>query len=214
MANHPETRLPPTIAIVGNNVPRADDPDRSAEIDAHSEVWRFNNAPGMSTGKQGRRTTLLWLVNSGGSMQERLEMADFPKNPAMAGTRSLAFPVHPAILREYHPEPTGAERAAGARNDWTDAAIERFGALGWAVTVLPAPHYRVACADLRLGEDEMRKRFPSTGFLATHWLFTIRPDARATVFGFTWQGWDSHSWDAEAEWFAAREREGRLTIVR
>ena len=203
-----------TIAIVGNSVPSAGGPDRSMEIDAHAEVWRFNNAPGMATGKQGRRTTLLWLVNSGGSMQERLEMPDFPTNPAMKGTRSLAFPVHPAILRAYHPEPTEEERERGARNDWTGEALERFGAGGWAVTILPAPHYRAACADLSMGEDKMRKRFPSTGYLAAHWLLTVRPEAHASVFGFTWQGWDSHAWDAEAEWFAAREREGRVRIVR
>ena len=205
--------MTPTIAIVGNSVPSDDDPDRSGEIDAHLEVWRFNNAPGITTGKQGRRTTLLWLVNSGGSMQERLEMPDFVSNPAMRGTRSLAFPVHPAMLRAYHPEPSDAERTKGARNDWTNEAMERFGGAGWAVTILPAPHYRNACSDLGMAESAMRERFPSTGYLATHWLLTVRPEARASVFGFTWQGWDSHAWDAEAEWFVAREREGRLRIV-
>ena len=205
--------MPSAIAIVGNNVPAPDDPDRSAEIDAHGEVWRFNNAPGMATGRQGARTTLLWLVNSGGSMRERLEMADFPDHPAMRGTRALVFPVHPTILRAYHPEPTPEERALGARNDWTVAALERFGER-WAITVLPAAHYRAACADLALPEREWRTRFPSTGFLAAHWLRQSRPDARATVYGFTWQGWDSHSWDAEARWFAAQEREGFLRIVR
>ena len=203
---------PPTIALVGNAVPGTEDPDRSAEIDAHAEVWRFNNAPGMAAGKQGARTTLLWLVNSGGSMRERLEMPDFPGSPPMRGTRALAFPVHPAMLRRYHPEPTPERAAAGDRNDWTGPAIEAFGAER-SVTILPAAHYDRACRALDLDEEERRRRFPSTGFLAAHWLLESRPGVRASVYGFTWAGWDSHAWDAEGAWFRDREREGRLRIV-
>ena len=202
------------VALVGNAVPGPGQPDRSAEIDGHAEVWRFNNAPGLGSGLQGRRTTLLWLVNSGGSMRERLEMADFPDHPAMRATRALAFPVHPVALRRYHLEPTPAERADGDRNDWTGPALERFGGLGWAVTVLPATHYERACTALGLEGEERRKRFPSTGYLAAHWLLESRPDARASVYGFTWAGWNAHAWTAERDWFAAREAEGRLRIVR
>ena len=205
----------PTVALVGNSVPGPNDPDRSAEIDGHEDVWRFNNAPGMAGGKQGTRTTLLWLVNSGGSMRERLEMGEaFTSMPCMGSTRALAFPVHPSILRRYHPEPSPEDAARGNRNDWTDIALDRFGAGGWDVTVLGAPHYLRACAAIGLNGKEMRERFPSTGFLAAHWLLETRPGIGARVYGFTWAGWDNHAWDAEAEWFAAREREGRLRVVR
>ena len=203
-----------TVALVGNDVPGSDAPDRSAEIDAADEVWRFNNAPGLGTGRQGTRTDLLWLVNSGGSMRERLEMADFPDHPAMQATRALAFPVHPAMLRRYHPEPGERDREAGDRNDWTGPAIERFGGLGWAITVLPATHYLAVCEALGLQETERRRSFPSTGMIAAHWLLATRPDAHAHVHGFSWEGWTSHAWDAERRWFEGREAEGRLTIVR
>ena len=199
-----------TTALVGNAVPGPDDPDRSSEIDACDEVWRFNNAPGLASGKQGARTTLLWLVNSGGSMRERLELPDFPDHPVMRSTRALAFPVHPAMLRRYHPEPSIAEAEAGDRNDWTGPALEHFGKLGWSITVLPATHYTAACDALGLTEEERHGRFPSTGFLAAHWLLTTQSGARIRTFGFTWEGWESHSWSAEREWFAAREAEGRV----
>lgn len=203
-----------THALVGNAIPLTGAPDRSAEIDAHGHIWRFNNAPNMTRGLQGARTTLLWLVNSGGSMRERLELDNFPDHPAVRATRHLAFPVHPAMLRRYHPEPDKAARAAGDRNDWTGPAIEHFGALGKAVTVLPATHYEAACEALGLDEDARRERFPSTGFLAAHWLLTEKADARARIYGFTWDGWDSHSWTAERDWFAAMEGQGRIAIVR
>ena len=201
-----------TVALVGNAVPDRHEADRSAEIDACGEVWRFNNAPGLATGKQGTRTTLLWLVNSGGSMRERLEMADFPDRPVMRSTRALAFPVHPAMLRRYHPEPSPADARDGDRNDWTGPALEHFGALGWSITVLPATHYTAACDALGLAEQKRHERFPSTGFLAAHWLLTTRPETRAHTFGFTWEGWDSHSWHAERDWFEARAAEGRVVI--
>ena len=199
-----------THALVGNAAPGA---DHAGAIDAHPAVWRFNNCPGMETGLRGARTSMLWLVNSGGSMRERLEMAGFPDHPAMRGCRALGFPVHPAMLRRYHPEPGDAERAAGARNDWTDAALERFGR-SHAITVLPAAHYGAACGAIGLGEGERRTRFPSTGFLAAHWLLTTDPDARIALYGFTWEGWDNHAWNGERRWFAAREAEERVRIVR
>lgn len=203
-----------TVALVGNAVPGRDDPDRSDAIDAHAEVWRFNNAPGMAGGKQGRRTTLVWMVNSGGSMRERLEMgAAFLAAPVMRGAPAIAFPVHPAMLRRYHPEPDAAARAAGDRNDWTTPALEHFGGAGHAVTVLPATHYEAACGALGMGEAERRRRFPSTGFLAAHWLLASRPGVTASVYGFTWAGWDAHAWAAERDWFAARAAEGRLRLV-
>ena len=202
-----------TVALVGNNVPGPADPDRSTAIEACDEVWRFNNAPGLSTGKQGCRTDLLWLVNSGGSMRERLEMPRFVDHPAMRSTKRLAFPVHPAMLRRYHPEPTPEEREAGDRNDWTQAALERFGGGGWAITILPARHYLAACDELGLNEDERRESFPSTGYLAAHWLIRTSEDAHARAFGFSWEGWSSHAWDAERDWFERQEAEGRITIA-
>ena len=202
-----------TFALVGNAVPSPDDPNHSGAIDGCDEVWRFNNAPGFAGGKQGTRTSLLWLVNSGGSMRERLEMADFPYHPVMRATRHLAFPVHPSMLRRYHPEPNEEEREGGDRNDWTGPAIERFGELGWAITVLPATHYIEACEALKLNEDERRVRFPSTGFLAAHWLLSTNPDAHVRTFGFTWQGWSSHSWTAERDWFERQHQAGRVEIT-
>ena len=197
-----------THALVGNAAPEA---DHAAAIDAHPHVWRFNNCPGMGTGLRGRRTTLLWLVNSGGSMRERLEMDGFGRHPAMRGTSALAFPVHPIMLRRYHPEPDAAARATGDRNDWTEAALDRFGATH-AVTVLPAAHYLEACAALDLREADRRTRFPSTGFLAAHWLLATDETAALALYGFTWEGWSSHSWMAERDWFAAQAASGRVRI--
>lgn len=199
-----------THALVGNAAPRA---DHAATIDAHAQVWRFNNCPGMETGLRGMRTTMLWLVNSGGSMGERLGMAGFADHPAMRGCRALGLPVHPSILRDYHPMPSWRGRLRGERNDWTDAAIDRFGETH-AITVLPGAHYRAACDDLGVDERERRRRFPSTGYLAAHWLLTGDTAARATLYGFAWEGWDAHPWDAERCWFEAREAEGRVRIER
>ena len=198
------------IAFVGNAAPVT---DHSSAIDGHAFVWRFNNCPGMETGLRGARTSLLWLVNSGGSMRERLEMEGFADHPAMRGCGVLGFPVHPTMLARYHPEPSPEERAAGDRNDWTDEAKRRFGATHHFL-VPPPEHYLAACDAIGLGEERRREVFPSTGFLAAHWHLTGNRKSSATLFGFTWEGWDAHAWDGERRWFERMERKGRVRIVR
>lgn len=209
----PPTSLPtnaPTHALVGNAAPVA---DHASAIDSHSEVWRFNNCPGIQTRLRGTRTTMLWLVNSGGSMRERLHMRGFADHPAMRGCRRIGFPVHPNVLNGYHPVPRWHERLRGARNDWTGPALQRFGATH-SVTILPEAHYFEACEAIGLRGEERRRVFPSTGFLAAHWLLATRATATVTLYGFTWEGWDSHAWDGERDWFAAREADGRVRIER
>lgn len=206
---HPTPRHP-TLALVGNAAPVA---DHSAAIDANDHVWRFNNCPGMETGLRGQRTSMLWLVNSGGSMRERLEMDGFDEHPAMRGTADLAFPVHPTVLARYHPEPSPEERAAGARNDWTDPARERWGKTHRIVT-LPPEQYDEACAAIGLAEAERSQRYPSTGFLAAHSALTRRPEMAVTLYGFTFEGWDGHAWQGEQRWLEAMEAKGRVRIVR
>lgn len=192
---------PRLVAIVGN---APDLGDHAAAIDRCDLVVRFNNASGFGAGAGGR-TTHLALVNRGGQMREWLNDAAFARRPVLAAAG--------AILLPFPPESGCASAASRDGRDWTRRAARTLRSLGKPIAVLPhALHTR---ARQHLAADGAREPNPSTGFLVAFHLHRrlASTGAHFEIYGFGFEGWPGHPWEAERRWFAAREREGRFRIV-
>ena len=77
------------MAVVGN-APLED--DRSAAIDAHDVVLRFNKAPHWH-GRAGSRLDVLVLVNHGGQMREWLEKDALHRMAQVEAARLVVLPI-------------------------------------------------------------------------------------------------------------------------
>jgi hypothetical protein len=197
-----------TVAIIGNGPL----PNGLAErIDGCECVIRFNEPP-HGVEQAGRRTDLLFLVNSGATMQRRVQDPAYLETAAFEAARRIVLPYHPLIIARYHPKPNPLSRLRGRRADWTAPAIEVFGRADKQVTLLPPQDYDAACAALGIAERERTRLFPSTGFIGL--AYAVRryppPDWRVKIAGFAWQGWKRHAWEAERAWVEARIAEGSI----
>lgn len=203
-------RMKKRMIIVGN----APLPHRRAErIDGADFVMRFNE-PSQDASVIGTRTDLLLLATSSKAMRRWLSGPDYLNSPIVRNTPEILCPLHPAIIRRYHPQPNFLSRLRGRRADWTVAAIETFGQCGKKVSVLPAQDYLAACDALAIPEPQRRRVFPSTGFIGI-WLALRDFAAEAweiELCGFAWQGWKRHAWEVEQLWITRQVEEGRLTL--
>ena len=186
------------VAVVGN-APLHE--DFSARIDACDVVIRFNSAP--EHGRNGgRKTDILFLMNSGKSMQENLADPAFLGKQVFHDAGFILLPYHPEIIRRYHPQPNFLSRLKGRKADLTWEVVRAAGDLQKRVTILPPNFYEEGCVELSIPEEERRKVFPSTGFLGILYAMRKFPLAKGdlSLYGFGWRGWKRHPWDAEREW--------------
>jgi hypothetical protein len=127
----------------------------------------------------------------------------------------VILPYHPSVIARYHPKPNPLSRLKGRRADWTEKAVDVFGAAGKEVTILPPDFYEECCEELGIGAGERRKTFPSTGFLAV--IYAMREYSPAgwaiNLFGFGWQGWKRHDWEAERKWVKAKISSEQVKVV-
>jgi hypothetical protein len=189
------------VAIVGNG-PIAE--GRAAEIDSSDLVVRFNESLN-PLDRTGTKTDLLFLANSGKHMQARLTDPAYMAFAVVQNAPKIILPYHPTIIARYHPKPNMISRLMGRRADWTAPAIDYFGRAGKEIAVLPPQFYEECCEELRINAAERHRVFPSTGFIGIRYVLKVvnaEPSA-ITLFGFTWEGWKRHAWDAEREWIAA-----------
>lgn len=204
---------PRSVALIGN----APDPiDRAAEIDAHDIVVRINKAAGFG-GPTGSRVDELVLVNSGGQMEEWLRLGSIETAPVFAAARTVRLPLHPRKIDHIRPRLSEAEREAAARDDYTDAARERFTALGKRVRLTTPGHYRASLA--ALGNTPYRRETPapSTGLVMARWwcgLMARGLPLRLHVYNFGFEGWSGHDFSAERRWFENAYEAGLLTLHR
>ena len=204
------------IAVVGNAPPTR---DHAARIDTADIVVRFNNAAGFER-ENGRKVTDLFLVNCGGQMREWLDEPGFEMRRTVRLAERVYFPIHPMTANLYDPPLTITERMQGEAQDWTMEASRRLGSAGKNVQLLPAAFFKASCEAIGTRVTS-GMRAPSTGYLATrYFLETMGLDAdcggagcRVECFGFGFDGWKGHAWDAERRWFEARENEGLLSLV-
>jgi hypothetical protein len=179
--------------------------DYGAKVDSAEVVIRFNE-PSQPPEKIGVKTDLLFLVNSGKSMQARLSNAAYLGSNLFQEARSIVLPYHPWVIATYHGSPNLFSRLKGRRADWTRKTIEVLGLLGKPVTVLPVSFYEQSCQELGIQRNDMRKVFPSTGLLGIRYALEnfAGPDWRVEICGFGWTGWKRHDWVQERDWVAQR----------
>jgi hypothetical protein len=192
----------PCVAIVGNG-PVAE--GLAARIDASDMVIRFNEPAGAPE-RIGTRTDILFVMNSGKSMQRRVSDPAYLASPAFVEAHQIILPYHPSIIARYHPKPNLLSKAKGRKADWTADAIAVFGAAGKPVTVLPTQFYEACCEELGISPDKRTTLFPSTGLIGIRYaLYELAapPDAIG-LYGFSWQGWKRHDWQRERAWADAR----------
>jgi hypothetical protein len=179
------------IAVIGNGPV---DSRSSAEIDAHDLVIRFNAC--RHYGRAGRKIDVLVLSNTGSPATKFARHDKAINREALASAKSFWLARAPELVsaeRILHP---------GDSRCWVTCDEEIIhkcvGNRPWQY--IPAETYRLAKRNL----DRYGARFddhPSTGMLA---LFHIRRalrrrfrSCRATLYGFTHQGWYRHPWAAE-----------------
>lgn len=185
---------PATLAVVGNAPEMG---DRASEIDSCDMVLRFNNAAGFG-GRAGERVTHLALVNRGGQPREWLEEG-FGQHRAVGRASEVILPF----------PPLEGDTEGVCATDEMMAALAEFPC---RVRTLSDDLHRAAHEALRHFGAEGRPN-PSTGFLLVFHLLAILPPTIAVeIFGFGFQGWPGHPWEAERRWFEAADAEGRLKL--
>jgi len=200
-----------TLIIVGNApLPR----DLSREVDAADFVVRFNE-PKQSIGMSGTRTDLLILATSSKPMQRRLRDPGFVQTPTFKAAKEVMLAYHPSIMRLYHPKPNILSRLKGRRSDWTVETIEVVGGAGKEIRLMPPQFYIDGCKELGVGEENLSKVFPSTGFFGIWHMLGECPAENWDVklCGFTWEGWKRHTWGDERSWVERQVATGRISII-
>jgi len=206
-----------TCFIIGNG---ALPYDLSSCIDKADYVLRFNEPPlpyhGGSNGWSGVKTNCLMLCNSHKPMQQKLASRQFLESPFLHGAQELVLVYHPSIIRRFFKRPLITSRLIHARKrDWTWETIEKLGSLDKKITILSPQFYLQACADLGIEGEDLKKIFPSTGYLGIRYMLQYwgLEQWTITLVGFSWQGWKRHAWQSEENWVRARIREGCLNFI-
>jgi len=194
--------------------------DLSAQIDAADYVLRFNEPPllrdEVGVGWSGSKTDCLMLCNSGKPMQLKLENPQFLHSPFVQAAQELILVYHPSIIRRFFKSPLITSRFInGRKSDWTWEAIEKLGALDKKITILSPQFYLRACADLGIEGQDMKKIFPSTGYLGICYMLRHCDLAQWSISltGFSWQGWKRHAWEMEERWVRTHIQEGHLNFI-
>jgi len=189
--------------------------DLSARIDAADYVLRFNDPP-VIQGWSGLKTDGLMLCNSGKPMQLKLADPQFLRSPFLQAASEVILAYHPAIIRRFFKRPLITSYLLhGRKRDWSWETIEKLGSLGKRITILPPQSYLQSCAELDIEGEELKKTFPSTGYLGiSHMLQQCPPEIwSVTLAGFSWQGWKRHAWQREEAWIRERIKSGQLSLI-
>ena len=198
------------LVLVGN-APLAS--NLSDIINKADYVIRFNDAP-HPVNIGGTKTDLLMIAATSKPMQKRLQEPHFIQSPIFKAAKEILLPYHTSIIEKYHPKPNILSRLKGRREDWTHQTIDIIG-LYKDIRIMSPQFYIQACADLGIAEKDMKKLFPSTGFLGIWYILqthdTEEWDVR--ICGFTWQGWKRHAWDTERQWIEQKMQEGHISFL-
>jgi len=198
------------VNIIGNSRVQA---GSGASIDAADVVIRFNE-PSQPLEDIGSKTDILFLVNSGKSMQSWLVGTGYLDSRLFREAKEIILPYHPIVIARYHPHPNLLSRLRGRRADWTWHAIVDIGQRSKPVTVLSAGFYEQSCEDLGIPPARRHELFPSTGFLGIRYALQRFPASEwhIELRGFSWTGWKRHDWERERSWVLQRCKEGMVAI--
>ncbi len=199
--------MPERIAIVGN-APSND--DISSAVDQADRVVRFNNAFGYG-GFTGTRIDDLYLINCGGQPLEWLRSDSFWTQECILQADRITLPfAAPGQRRNL----VGSQEHTvscvdGVNFEWD--LRDRLKPLGRIVDTLPEETVAAAVHCLREFGASKDQINPSTGFLA---IFACSQDfemgTEINLYGFTFEGWAGHDWNAERAWVKSQCDRGRL----
>lgn len=197
------------IVIVGNGPV---EPGMADAIDSADTVIRFNEA-NIEPKLTGSKTDILFLMNSGKSMQARLENPSYWQESFVQDAKEIILPYHPSIVKQHHPRPNLLSRLKGRKADWTTETLKKVEALGKKATTLSAEFYYETCRLLEISDAELGSVFPSSGLLAIRYTIeTLRSESTQIQFcGFSWQGWKRHSWSNEQHWVDEQVQLGKIS---
>lgn len=200
-----------TVIIIGNG---ALERDISGIVNDAQFVMRFNE-PNLTGGMSGERTDMIMLAASSKILYRRLVDPGFFDNAALKAAKVLMLAYHPEIIRQYHPRTNIFQRLRGRRADWTMQAIELLGHAGKEIRIMPPQTYMEGCVELGIAGPQMRKVFPSTGFLGIGYALAHFPVSEWDIklCGFSWEGWKRHDWRAEHGWVEDKVTEGRISLI-
>lgn len=200
-----------TAIIIGNGKLER---DLSGVVDDMQFVMRFNE-PNLADNMSGSRTDMLMLAASSKSLHRRMIEPAFLENAALKSTKILMLAYHPEVIRKYHPRPNLFQRLRGRKADWTVETIELMGHAGKEIRIMPPQFYADGCSELGIAGLQMRKIFPSTGFLGICYALANFPASEWDIklCGFSWQGWKRHDWQNERAWVENKIASGRIGMV-
>lgn len=200
--------MSPVIYIVGNaEVPA----DCTSAIDAADVVVRFNLCPNLGQ-HTGRRTSHLWLTNTGKpglgfTEPVRLQAVLSRSSPErIVLARPALDPVEQLIVR------IRSDQSAMEYGEQICAQAQSLGVpCQYARPHLQAHAMRVL---LGYGQPAVKPKCPSTGILAIHHYATAAEYAghAIAVVGFGFQGWKFHPWELERAYVDDLVGRGRLVI--
>ena len=199
------------IVVVGN---AALNEDFSALIDGADEVIRFNRANNFG-GHGGTRTTVLCIANWGEIGRK------IAKRQLLVG-----LPCFPLVREFWFSRPSFRESAFLWRKSWRrdidsldySRAIVRRNSLSARTRIFfGADIYQRGLELCRIEcNSQIPTLQPTTGFLGLQYVLQRYGacDARISLVGFAFSGWERHPWQAEQAAVEAYEREGRIRWLR
>lgn len=197
------------VVIVGNGPV---EPGLAQSIDSADIVIRFNE-PSNLPERIGTKTDILFLMNSGKTMQARLANPAYWQSPLVQNAKKIVLPYHPSIIQELHPKPNLLSRLKGRKADWTAETLQKIKACGKSAKVLPAEFYFETCRVLGIKEANLKSVFPSSGLLAIRYAIEEFKPHRSTIefCGFSWEGWKRHAWTSEQDWITGQITTGNVS---
>lgn len=190
------------IAIVGNGPLNA---GAAAQIDGAELVIRFN-VPRHTPAEAGSRTDIMFIRNDGNALPKWFKQNAFQSSEYFRNTSRIILPRHPDNLNQPPLSKRIRNTLRRKKQHYTNRGILELSRLGKEVSVLPRHLERECYKDLGIERNSSPRLIPSTGFLGIKYALTLADDARIKLYGFTWQGWNGHPWQAEYEWLSECDR--------
>ncbi len=198
------------VAIVGNGPVSASYFDRIQNSDW---VVRFNQPP-KTHHYAGMKTDSLVISNSSKQTQELLNSAEYLDGPVFCGARSILLPYHPEIIRQWMPKPNILSWLKGRRSDLTGLCASVAEMHGKPLEIIDKETYLDVCTSLGISPGSMRKIFPSSGAMIIRHLLPRLDDRQSLIrlFGFGFQGWKRHDWNAEKRYVEQLRAAGKIEV--
>ncbi len=180
-----------TVSLIGNGDIA---PELAGAIDSSDWVVRFNAA--RHCGSAGHRTDTLAIANHG------VPGKTFARKPALINERARTHAKELLLaVDSSDPPPPYCDGYSDGAGDYARTIMRKIGK-GRPCLIVPSSIHRTLTKILRL-HDSKPDVLPSTGALAIKLFSDLHPDAELRLFGFSFEGWHGHCWEAERSWAAS-----------